>query len=276
MSLPSDLKPALEFVAGQATDVAKGVAELKVIRDWPDPRKFATFCNGIATLHDRPLPGRSLFLMESLADLVAIAIRHKAQSIWHDHDHVVAVFDELEQCRADRRSEARLNLHKADLFTIVEHWRNGCRYSQEELIKLCKRKLRGAINVELLAAVRTVKFRKSQQTGSTINHGDHSLGAEVEAQVVNAQDIPEAFTVDTQVYANVIQDFTTTIDCDLDIDLQLNCFELATVGDELDGAIDAAQAVLRQQIVTLLEEESIGIPVYKGSPVNAGLLEEDE
>jgi hypothetical protein len=249
------LKAFVDAIAG----LAVSASQPKIIKDTGDPRKLLVCHNGTEREVDvaPPLHASTVNVFESLYEAVERFSDEKPASIWHDRAQVVALLDD-----DDRRETVRLALRVSEQFRSLEQLPGS--FDQRSLVLFLKRNLAGAVDVGLIAIFRQIDFSKREEGGTTVKHGDESLGRSIHAAIANAADIPEYLTVRVPVYSNPgIVQFLVTIKLSVDIDVQRGTFELTPLPDELENAVRYTQEQLGELLRSGAPENAT---VFSGTP----------
>lgn len=118
-------------------------------------------------------------------------------------------------------------------------------------------------NTPVLSGLRRVDFTRKSDGSSTTEHGRETLGKSVEAQVQQADEIPEHFEVTLPLFMNPgFGSFTAAVRVGIDIDVHNQCIRMIPSVDGITVAIGSAVT----QIVEKLRQELEGVPVFHGSP----------
>jgi hypothetical protein len=257
---------------GLLMGVTRDAMTLKVIDIPGDPRHVLISQGG--ENEERAVPGDLIASeVESLADLVALAVKHSHgksdPTIWHNSGEVVALLD-----YTDRRERVTLSLN------FCKVWKVLCgidqkTWSQEELKRLFRVDLNGLVPAEVVASVRNVKFTRNETATGNITHTEHGLGRSIEMSVSGADKLVEQFVIETPVYSNALEAFPVRVPILLDVDHNMNApgFRLAVAGDTLTKVMRATQDKLREVLRDLLAkvdgDDADGaetIAVYYGTP----------
>lgn len=191
-----------------------------------------------------PLRNHSLFSVDSLCEFAQTA----HGSVWHDESNVVVMLDD-----ADRREWATLPLVKSAPFLVLENLSRSTKtFTQKELVRLLRHDLRNAGVENVLAAVKRLEWKRTNDGRSSVEHGRESLGRSVEAAVNNAESIPEFLVATIPVYSTPGADGRFAVYCTLEIDLQNERFALLPDLDSLADAVHGAQESLHEHLVEIL------------------------
>lgn len=132
-----------------------------------------------------------------------------------------------------------------------------------ELVKLLRFKLNGTGQEKLIADLRRVDFTRTNAGRSDVAHGRETLGKSVEAEVQQAENIPDSFLVETSVYSNPgLRDIKVKVRVGIYIDVINQHFEVGVMPDELQLAIDRTAADVSDKLQAALPS----VPTFIGSP----------
>ncbi len=200
--------------------------------------------------------------VDTVVDLIAATTRWagngKVGVLWLNWYSATLVIDD-----SDRRDVVTLALVEGDTWKLIKEIAKK-QFTQAELVRLLRTKLITAQGrLDLLASVRSIKFRNHVSGTSSIQHGNESMGNSIENEVSGAADLPESITVDTYVYANMGErDMSWPVHIDLEINAKEQKFALTPTGDELAIVSQAALESIRGRIEVALPDVS----VFYGQP----------
>lgn len=231
-------------------DTAKTAAGARVLKIEGDPDTVLIDQDGETSRYELPPKHRNHAVLDidSLLDLADrnCAYDEAAKScaiLWHSEEAIVLVFDD-----ETRRDFATLKLQFSSVYSALRSFAAGRTFEQRDLIHLLKTTFSDCAPPDLIASVRTIKFSKTETGGSELNHGQASLGRQVEAKIVNADQIAESFVVTTNVYANVLQDQTVQVRVGIELDLEKHTFILSILGDDLTTSMLLTQEALAERL----------------------------
>lgn len=256
------LKELVDYLFGLGEKAALSRAA-RVFNVPGDGRTVLFEHNGSLLEASVPPPLRS-HEVDSVADLIAAAKRWGSDdtgfTIWISDGRVSLVIDDR-----DRREFVTLDLKETTAFQTVRKLCDTGRMDQTSLLRLLRRELRGANNVQsVITAVSKIKFSRSERGESNMNHGNESMGKSIEVEVVGAGDIARLITIPLSVYKNPGEgDFSTVIALDLEIVTHEQKFLLKPMPDEVDLALAGAMASIHKK---LLEGLGTDAPIFYGRP----------
>lgn len=253
------LKEALDFVFTKARELteARTAREIECLSD-----ERTVVYEHAGRVMERPVPPPlRKHSVTSIGDLCAAANRWGTKgAIWISQNDITLITDD-----ADRREHVNLQLHYTDVFAQAMTLAQTPKIEQATLVRLLRREFRASPQATtILSAVRKIKFRRGETGHSDLQHGNESLGREVEAEVTGAGDIPDSLTLPVCVYANPGErDNVVTIAFDLEIDVHQQKFILKPMPDEISIAINMALEAMKKAIVAGGPKD---IPVLYGTP----------
>lgn len=169
--------------------------------------------------------------------------------------------------RKDRRAAARLVLKLSDKFQQLIAFAGSGPMQTPQVVNALRFNLSGVAGAEALAAkIRKVDFTTVTNANANVAHGRESLGRSVEAQVIQAADIPEEVEFIVPVYAGdptLIQLSSVSVRCGIHIEAKAAAVQIKPLADELDMAMAEVQRKLGEKLRTDLE----GVPVFYGAPL---------
>lgn len=203
--------------------------------------------------------------VETADDLIALANRFKAEGespvVWYSDTWIVLVIDDAEK----RTGFVRLELIESAVWeSIVKLETTKQRYKQKEFIRLLRIDLAGATGtVDLVSAVRNVKWENSDTQTGKVMRGNESMSREITSKIAEAHQPPEFVTLTTTVY--LTPGFRTEfhINCALEINPEDQTFQLIPLPDEIDRVRQQALSFVGGWLAAGLDKE---IPCYQGTP----------
>ena len=256
----------LQEAIRELLDAGESLVEAKIETTRARPVAFLSNRESIAYEHGGevkyqpiPLPPR-VHTVDSVADLINATKRWGIDSvIWISPGGLTLIVND----KGDREDRVRLTLKPGAIFSVIQALATKAKLSQEGLILLLRTTLRGAANQPaILAAVRKVKFRVSKSGHSDLQHGNESLGHEIEMEVTGADAIPDDLTISMPVYSNPGEEAKRySLALTLEIVVKDQTFMLRPQADELEHVLIEAQESIRQEIV-----EALPVPVLFGNP----------
>jgi hypothetical protein len=253
------LKEAIDYIYGksEALSQAKAAKEIPFLSDG----RTKVFEMG-GTLQERPIaPKLRGHAVESVFDLCVAANKWgQLGTVWINEHGITLVIDD-----SDRRESVYLPLNKTQIFNKVEELHQKPKMEQAVLVRLLRREFRNSPEAtNVLAAVRKVKFRKNESGYSNIQHGEESMGREVEAEVSGATDIPDSLVLPLAVYGNPGErENIVSVGFDLEVDVHEQRFVLKPMPDEVQFAIEASLASIKKVIAAAVPKE---VTVLYGTP----------
>lgn len=180
--------------------------------------------------------------------------------IFHNAAGVVLLLDDL-----DRRDCVVMSLEVSDKWNTLALWnKHKPTLTQKEAV--------GTLRLIFNAAPNMIdRFRKLDlKTGQTINarvdRGRESLGKAVEAEIMNAADIPETITLQAPIYENLGEDTIYDVACMVEIDPVNGLIQIVPEPQRLQEIIHRHQASIAERLEAAFADVEGGIPVYYGKP----------
>lgn len=251
------LKEALDFLANQFHKTK----EARLLAVPGDGRTAYVDQDGKVTeLSIAPKPRESK--VDSVDDLCAAAKAYgdaAESSIWLSPSAIVLI-----QHDDDRRDRVTLPLRESTQWKTIKRLASNPVVDQAELVRLLRTELIGVGGrAELLAAVRSIKFRSSAEGTSNIQHGNESLGRVIENAVTGAGAIPEQAICMLPLYDNQgMRGDEFEVLLDLEIVAAEQKFRLKPLPDSIEDAQNAALETYRTEIIDTLKS----VRVFYGTP----------
>lgn len=247
------LQEALEFVYSAARENANNDKAHIVSLPGSNPRQGWYEHNGTLVPYDIH-PGVRCHRVDSVCDIIRAIARwgSDASSVWICSQQVLLILDD-----ADRRDRIAMPLLESATFTRLKKCQGAI--DQAALIRLLRVEFRNAVNQpEVLTAVRKIRFRSLSAGETSIQHGNESLGQQVENEVSGAGDIPEVLAVETNVFSNPGEgEYLVTVGLDLEIDAKAQRFMLRPIPDEIERLTAAALSDIRERISEAIDDSRI-------------------
>lgn len=217
----------------------------------PDDRtKMVQFDGKITPFKILPPPRKHT--VQTLDDLITSAKRWQQEFdaenngvIWIGEHHVVLVPDD-----EDRRDSITMPLVRTDLWELICTLTRNPIVDQPALIRLLRVQLAAMVgSTELLAKVRLIRFRGSEDSTSNLNHGQESLGRSIEREIVGGGDLPEQLQVYAQPWINGAPDASDSkIRIDFEIRIADKQFSLRPFPDDLQDALTEHKEAIKQHL----------------------------
>lgn len=251
------LSEAINLIQDTAVKAAKPI---EVSTGDPSRKTFLFADKSTATVDVPPtIRNHKIYTVGDLAKYLDGDLKLNAV-IWHSHAEIVLVLDDDE-----RRDRVTMDLTESAQFKLLRSAAQNDRLSQSEIINLLRNKL--AKNcpdaASIVTKLRTIKFKATEEGGSDVQRGKESMDLSVQKEILGVADLPETVKLNVPVYGNPIEnEKTVSLECYLDVDVENRCFRFAPMGTELEDAVFAAQADIRQRITAVLKD----VPIYHGTP----------
>lgn len=255
--------PVETLRSAQETAVRAAAVEVKQIPGDPDNLIIAK--EGVYVIRPVP-PSRIAHEVLSLEDLITYARRCEEaedadeptpRSVWHNPAEVVLLLDD-----SDRRDRVTFHLQKTPALLTLEAleaqdigW-----ICQQAFVRLLK--IDFGVNPAIVAAFRTLDFKRGDATHADVQHGRETLGKSVEAAVQGTAAIPEDLMIPLSLYRSVGEAAVYHIRCAVEINSVQGLFKLTPFPGELDAMVQAHQATIHDRLSRSLSDGM----VYYGSP----------
>lgn len=179
------------------------------------------------------------------------------------HGHAVV---EVHLDNSDRRDTLRMALHTSAAYKALVGLVDGKRFSPRDVVTFLKYNLAGTgeDTQALIGVLREVKHQTRIDGGGVVQHGRESMGRAVEAEVSNADRIPEYVRVVMSVYRNPDLRAATALSVRVGIILHADTassrddlIELRIMGDSLDDAVEDAQKAVGDILCAAMPKVSV-------------------
>jgi len=238
--------------------LGRKTAEVTVYTDKELRKRFVVMPGHAPEEHDLPPDPRAHTLC-GLEDVLAV-LRDSGMaprpSVFHDAAAVVVYLD-----RDDRREGVRMPLKTTAKFQAAMGWK--CDGEPREILRKLRQAFGSSVPSAAIAALRKLDFTRTNAGSTKVEHGRESLGKSVEAAVQQADSVPEFFHLVLPVYSNPwLRDISASIRVDVYLNVLEQTLGLEVHPDELETAIQQAQARLHEAIVTQFPD----VPIFYGKP----------
>lgn len=179
----------------------------------------------------------------------------KIGTLWHNDSQIVLLIDD-----ADRRDRVAMSLVKSEQFMEISKPRA---MNQADFSRWLRYRLADCVPTTLVGAISKINFASAGTQSGEASLGRERGTREFMVEIVQDNKPPEIVDVAVSVYANAGLRQRRMIRCGLDFTMPpANVeFRFATLPDELEVAIQNAQAELHQLLV-----KAVKIPVFAGTP----------
>lgn len=227
-----------------------------------DAKSIAYFIDGEVQEKSRVRDPRAHEVMR-LSDIVAAVEKwvendQSQACICVDENRISAVLDDdhlgVNTCE--------MVLGETEAFDRVKGFIGGQNFDQVELIRLLRNELRGA-SPSLLAAVRNLKFTRTENGQSNMQHGNESLGRSIEAAVTVADKIDESFVVETKCYKGIDELKTYSFLVTIEVNIQKQMFTLRSQADEVDEAVLDSITTIAEILADNLDGATVMLGQYR-------------
>ena len=241
----------------------KGKSVTAQVVDAKDPRKLLINVGGVLT--ERPVPpdprSHTVNSLDDLSDYVLQAVKKPVGDgpvVWHGKDKIIVILDDADRydrvCLPLAFSKPYLTLAALDAQpTFLQH---------PEFVRMLRLKL--GLAADQILPFRNVNFARQEGAQGNVVHGGNTLGKSINAQLVNADTVPQEMTITAKVYDTAGVNKGYAIRVAVEIDMDRSGFTLVPFPGEVQYLLDQCQAVIAG---TLKERfSSANVPVYYGSP----------
>ena len=118
------------------------------------------------------------------------------------------------------------------------------------------------VNPATIAIFRRLDFKVVMAAEGEFQHGKDRMGKSIAAEVKGTAEIPEELMISVPVYSNRGERDPVEILCQIDLDAQRSAIHFRPKGDELDIAVETAQASIAARLVEAFDDTSVSY----GSP----------
>jgi hypothetical protein len=206
------------------------------------------------------VPAKRKYALNSLLDVVNIANDHANSAVFVNPGAITVLLDE-----EDRRETATMKLDASPTYLALEVLgKTDAVWQPKDLVRFLRFKLRG-IDTDTINKFRKIDFTLIETGKTEEQHGRHTLGRSIEAQVQGADKIPEDLTINLNVFSNSGLDaFIETVTLGVLLDTHSN--PKGVVLKPLAGELEDAVLRTLASIVKRLDEQLVNISPILGSP----------
>jgi hypothetical protein len=97
-------------------------------------------------------------------------------------------------------------------------------------------------------AFRRLDWKTAVEATGEVVHGRDRMGREINAQVIQAAELPEDLMVSVPVYREAGERQPVSLRCDVEIDAARQTLQLSPIPGEIENAIDDAQRSIRERL----------------------------
>lgn len=233
------LKELFESISTQAARAA-GHHKTATFVDHPDETKSLMLFGDKCEVVDVP-PKERRHRVETLDDLVRAVTTYiqAVASIWHSDEKIIAIVDD-----DAIRNRVYMPLTFSDQFRALQ--KGSLIFDQVGIVRFLRVVMDGAGAETLVPTFRKITFKRGSQTKGNLNHGDESMGREIESLVENSKEIPETITLHVPVYDSYGLNNRRAIRLAVEIDANQERFTLTVLADELKTAIQLQQVQIHE------------------------------
>ncbi len=170
--------------------------------------------------------------------------------------HITVCMDE----RGGRRDLATMSLPVSTQFGRLRMMSGEVEMTQRELVWLLTSVFRdNMLTADFLPTIRSLKFTSNNEGTSKVQHGEESLGASIEEQVVSGKDggtLPDMVEFEVPVFDTIDLDFEPTcrIRCAVRFNAQDKMIVVKPEPGQLEGAVAKAVSEISERLTSLVPE----------------------
>ncbi len=210
-------------------------------------------------------PPNRMHMVRSLVDLILFARRpeNAAPVVWHDASRVTLVVDD-----ADRRDLVCFPLTLSNRFEVLGRLAEKKPVmNQTQFVRLLRVEL-GLDNLATVAQFRKLDWQHTSEGSGEVQHGNNKMSKSVLAKVQGVADLPDELSIEVPVYQQAGERQVYVVRCAVEIDAVNQQLQLIPLPDEMERAVDLAQANIHERLTAALGavDGQKGIPVYYGTP----------
>lgn len=220
-------------------------------------RMLVTHVNGETDWIDIPPPKRNVFLY-GFADLIVALMDSKICP-----NPEVYITSERIQVFADRdvRDDIlTVNLQTSQRFKLchrLESPREGELFVRpvKDVLRMLRNGLHGTGADGLAAKLSALQFRVTKGQDVSIAHGRESMGRAVEAEVVEAESLPQEWELSVPIWANVgFSGYRGLVKLGIELDFESAGISLSVLSDQCHRAMNDAMAQVKEDLEKALPE----------------------
>lgn len=216
---------------------------------------------GVITDFDIPDPPRR-HTVSSLDDLIALANRFASDKpvVWFSETRVVLVIDDAYR----RDATATLPLEYSDVWLAARKLRDRTKFSQKDFCRLLRVDLAGVLPAgALLNVVKALDFSSTGTVTGRVDRNAESFGRSIGHAVQSERPIPEFVELEAPVYKTSGEAARYACRCAVEVDFDMQAFQLIPLPDEVERVEQAAMASVRDRLAAGLDAP---VPAYYGKP----------
>lgn len=159
---------------------------------------------------------------------------------------------------------ATLPLEYSDAWLTVRKLRERTKFSQKDFCRLLRVDLAGVLPAgALLNVVKALDFSSTGTVTGRVDRNAESFGRSIGHAVQSERPIPEFVELEAPVYKTSGEAARYACRCAVEVDFDMQAFQLIPLPDEVERVEQAAMASARARLTEGLED---GVPAYYGKP----------
>lgn len=179
--------------------------------------------------------------------------------VWHGVKGVVLVIDD-----EDRRDLVTFPLtYSRRLMRLCSLEQDKPTFDQKRFVRLLRTEL-GLPNEGVVAKFRKLDWKVADEGSGSVQHGKDRMGKSIQAEVQGSDELPEEISVPVPVYQEAGERQEYIVRCAVEIDAINQSFALIPLPEEIQKAIDNAQANIRDRLSLAIGASRAAI--YYGAP----------
>jgi len=183
--------------------------------------------------------------------IVALSVSEEPVSIFYNSQKIVGFYNDLSR-RESVTMELGYSPQMDELASIANALPHGVDYAQADLIRWMRITMGGCVRPSVIDSVRLVRFEQSQAVDSTVQRGKASISKTQQAELTNAQSLPESFLCTVPVFKNASLPFKADLRVMLEPDEKNSQFTLAMVPMDFEIAANQSEDRLGELINSIM------------------------
>lgn len=231
------IQEALQWCADLVND-AKGYRYFKPAAEAPDVYYLAPPGGPAQCMIATPWPRRYVtHTLTGFVDAVGVFRHDRPATVFYAQGQFVCVWDENGQ----RRDTVSMKFHITHAFEVLEALATTRTYrDQKKFLHLLRIDLSPSFPLNLIDAVRALRFGEKREGESTLKTQTETLGRRIERSVSGAAEFPDSVTLTVPVFEEDANADGFDIRCALDINLEEATFALIPIPGQLSTALRLA------------------------------------
>ena len=181
--------------------------------------------------------------------------------VWYSRDAIILT---------SGRDRATLSIKPSPQLLTLAEWErpSGVEKPQADFIRLLRVMFADCYgdHPDLLKIIRGVRTSKTAAVDSQIQQGKVSLKREHVAEMSGTAEVPDTVTFLVPVFASPQLPVRTRVRVAIDPNPEREVFNLTTLAGQIELAYSVGEAWLAERMQESLEEHTVDVPLYFGSP----------